>query len=113
MRAVILVLLMSASLQAQDHDYLGHALLVAGNTMDLVSTRVALSRGATEVGLVGSGFRAQLASKVALTAMVEGLSWAAARDGHPLLASRHRKIWGVGLLAVSAWNFRVAARQRR
>lgn len=110
---LLALLLLATRAHAQQHDYLGHSVLVGSSMLEIATTRVALHNGAHEIGSAGVGLGAQIAVKVGFIAVIEGLSTAAARDGHPTLAHRNRLLWSAGMIGLSLWNGHVIAEQHR
>lgn len=111
MKALALLLIFASFASAEIPSHLA---LWGGATADLVSTRMAIHRGAHEANpLVGQGWKKQAGVVYSMTAITEAVSIAAERDGHPKLAKWTRHITGGIHFGAMGWNLHVWSSLKR
>lgn len=105
MKALALLLIFASFAQAEIPS---HLILWGGATADLLSTRLAIQRGAIEANpIVGQGVRRQAAVMYSMTAITEAVSLAAEKAGHPKMAKWTRYLTGAVHFGAMGWNLHV------
>jgi hypothetical protein len=90
-----------------------HAVLIGGAAADLITTRTAIHHGAHETGAAGNSIKPQIGVLALHIGAVEGLSFAANRDGHPTMARNNLLVHGLFHVGLAFWNIHVTREQIR
>jgi hypothetical protein len=94
-------------------DIIGHTVLWTGMAADVFSTEYALSKpGVIETNRLGQSRTGRIGLKFASGSAVETMTYFAAKEGHPKLASWTRVILGAVNYGVAAWNVHVGLSHR-